>query len=81
MPNPLILERIKMAEKHLRLAINWKGEKLGVLETRRHYSSYFRGLPNFKKYKTKMVTSDHSAQLFELFQELKISFKRRELVC
>ena len=76
MPNPLILERIKMAEKHLRLAIDWKGEKLGILETRRHYSSYFRGIPNFKKYKMKMLTSNTKNELFSVFIDLKSKFKQ-----
>ena len=76
MPDPTILERIKMAEKHLRLAIDWKGEKLGILETRRHYSSYFRGIPNFKKYKMKMVTSNTKNELFSVFIDLKSKFKK-----
>jgi len=76
MPDPPILERIKMAEKHLRLAIDWKGEKLGILETRRHYSSYFRGIPNFKKYKMKMLTSNTKNELFSVFIDLKSKFKQ-----
>ena len=45
---PTMLERINMAERHLKMSIDWKGEKLGVLETRRHYSNYFKNIPNFK---------------------------------
>ena len=74
MPLPSIMQRIKMAEKHLQMAIDWKGEKLGVLETRRHYSNYFRGIPDFKKYRTIMVTTDHSHELFTLFNDLKKEF-------
>ena len=74
MPLPSIIQRIKMAEKHLKMAIDWKGEKLGVLETRRHYSNYFRGIPDFKKYRTIMVTTDHSHELFALFNDLKKEF-------
>ena len=74
MPSPSIIERIKMAEKHLQMAIGWKGEKLGVLETRRHYSNYFRGIPDFKKNRTIMVTTDHSDELFALFNDLKKEF-------
>ena len=73
-PSPSIIDRIKMAEKHLKMAIDWKGEKLGVLETRRHYSNYFRGIPDFKKHRTIMVTTDHSDELFALFNELKKEF-------
>ena len=80
LPPPKLSERINMAEKHLKMAINWKGEKLGVLETRRHYASYFKGIPDFKKYKTMMVTSDFSEDLFNLFNELKEKFQMDKLV-
>ncbi len=81
LPEPTIKERIQMAEKHLKMAIKWKGEKLGVLETRRHYSNYFKGIPDFKQYKTIMVTSDYSDDIFSLFSDLKSKFKEQELAC
>ena len=81
LPEPTIKERIQMAEKHLKMAIKWKGEKLGVLETRRHYSNYFKGIPDFKQYKTIMVTSDYSDDIFSLFSDLKSKFKEHELAC
>ena len=52
------------------MAIRWKGENLGVLETRRHYSNYFKGIPNFKPLRTKMVTLDYSAEIFEVFDQI-----------
>jgi len=79
LPKPTINERINMAEAHLKMAIKWKGEKLGVLETRRHYSNYFKGIPDFKKYKTIMVTSDFSSDIFNLFAELKERFETHKL--
>ena len=80
LPQPTLFERINMAEEHLKMAIKWKGEKLGVLETRRHYSNYFKGIPDFKKYRTTMVTSDFSEEVFSLFSELKEKFQARKLV-
>ena len=77
---PTINERIDMAEAHLKMSIKWKGEKLGVLETRRHYSNYFKGIPDFKKYRTIMVTSDFSKDIFNLFAELKERFGAYKLV-
>ena len=56
------------------MSIDWKGEKLGVLETRRHYSNYFRGIPDFKKYRNIMVTTDRSEELLLLFSDLKKQF-------
>ena len=70
MPSPTINERIEMAKRHLEMSIKWKGEKLGVLETRRHYSNYIKGIPDFKQYRTKMVTMNHSYEIFDLFEDL-----------
>ncbi len=74
MPSPTINDRIEMAKRHLEMSIKWKGEKLGVLETRRHYSNYFKGIPDFKQYRTKMVTMDHSYEIFDLFEGLENKF-------
>ena len=79
LPQPTMNERINMAESHLKMSIKWKGEKLGVLETRRHYSNYFKGIPDFKKYRTIMVTSDFSNEIFNLFAELKERFGTHKL--
>ena len=68
--NPSIQERVEAARSHLKMAIDWKGETLGILETRRHYSNYFRGIPDFKRYRTKMVTSNFSEEIFNVFDEV-----------
>ena len=67
-------ERVNAARRHLTMAIEWKGEVLGVLETRRHYTNYFKGIPNFKPLRTKMVTSDHSSDVFKAFDEVENIF-------
>ncbi len=67
---PTIEERVEAARRHLQMAIDWKGEKLGVFETRRHYTNYFKGIPNFKEYRMKMVTSDDASSVFEAFDEV-----------
>ena len=67
-------ERVEAARRHLKMSIDWKGEVLGVLETRRHYTNYFKGIPNFKPYRTKMVTSDHSKDVFDTFDEVEKVF-------
>jgi hypothetical protein len=53
---------------------------LGVLETRRHYTNYFKGIPNFKPFRTRMVTSDHSAGVFAAFDEVEALFGDYEFV-
>lgn len=65
-----IHERVDAAKRHLQMAIDWKGERLGVFETRRHYTNYFRGIPHFKEYRMKMVTSDDAKDVFEVLDEV-----------
>ncbi len=67
-------ERVEAARRHLQMAIDWKGEVLGVFETRRHYTNYFKGIPHFKEYRMKMVTSDHSEDVFAAFDEVLENF-------
>ena len=68
-------ERVETAKRHLEMAIKWKGEKLGVFETRRHYSNYFRGVTGIKPYRMKMVTSDASEDVFKVLDEVLTVFK------
>ena len=70
LPPPTMEERVDAARRHLEMAIDWKGEKLGVFETRRHYTNYFKGIPHFKEYRQKMVTSDEAADVFAAFDEV-----------
>ena len=74
MASPTMQERVDAARRHLQMSIDWKGEKLGVFETRRHYTNYFKGIPDFKPYRMKMVTSDESADVFAAFDEVEARF-------
>ncbi|MBC2838171.1 tRNA dihydrouridine synthase DusB [Robiginitalea sp. SC105] len=74
LPPPDMEARVAAARRHLQMAIDWKGEKLGVFETRRHYTNYFKGIPNFKPYRMKMVTSDDAADVFAAFDEAMEAF-------
>ncbi len=56
---PTMTERVDAARKHLKWEIEWKGEGLGVREMRRHYTNYFKGLPNIKEHRMKLVTEDN----------------------
>ena len=55
-PQPSVVERVEIAKRHLLKSVEIKGEKVGVLEMRRHLSSYFKGLPDFKATRLKLVT-------------------------
>ena len=64
LPSATISERVAMAKRHLEMAIEWKGERLGIYETRRHYANYFKGIPDFKPYRQKLVTSDEPKEVY-----------------
>ena len=70
MKKPSVLERIHVARRHLEMSIKWKGERLGILETRRHYSNYFKGIQDFKPFRTQLVTLETAPELFDLFARL-----------
>ncbi len=65
-----INERVEMAKRHLEMAIAWKGEKLGIYETRRHYSNYFKGIPGIKPYRQKLVTSDDPQTVYSTLDQV-----------
>ena len=66
LPPPTIQERMEATRQHLKQSIIWKGEKLGVLEMRRHYTNYFKALPGIKEHRAKLVTESNPEVLFEL---------------
>lgn len=77
---PTLAERVEAARRHLQMSIDWKGEKLGVFETRRHYTNYFRGIPHFKEYRMKLVTSDYSEDVFATMDVIEKEFAGYEFV-
>ena len=79
LPPPTIKDRVEMARRHLQMAIDWKGDKLGVFETRRHYTNYFKGIPHFKEYRLQMVTLDNAFEVFEVFDQVASNFQEVEV--
>jgi nifR3 family TIM-barrel protein len=78
LPPPTVKERVDAARQHLRHAIEWKGVKLGVLETRRHYANYFRGFPHIKPFRTRLVTTDEPEELFRILDEIEEVYSNQE---
>jgi nifR3 family TIM-barrel protein len=79
LPPPTVEERVEAARQHLRHSIDWKGEKLGVLEMRRHYGNYFRGFPGVKQYRSQLVTEMNAAVIFDLLTEILDVYSREEI--
>lgn len=67
---PTIAERVAVAKRHLEMAMDWKGERLGLLETRRHYTNYFKGIPHFKEYRLQLVTADDFNTIEQVFESI-----------
>ncbi len=70
LPKPSLEKRVNVTKKHLSFSVEWKGELKGIFEMRRHYTNYFRGIPNFKPYRTRLVESDSYEELQYLLDEI-----------
>ncbi|MDO4758926.1 MAG: tRNA dihydrouridine synthase DusB [Rikenellaceae bacterium] len=57
MAQPSVVERVAIAKEHLAKSLEVKGDYVGILEMRRHMTNYFKGLPDFKQTRMKLVTS------------------------
>jgi len=75
---PTITERVDVVKKHFSMSLEWKGEREGIVEMRRHYANYFKGIPDFKPYRMKLVTSLESQEIFDTLSEIQhYDFVRR----
>jgi tRNA-dihydrouridine synthase B len=70
LPPPELAERVDVTLKHLEFSCRWKGYKLGVLEMRRHYASYFKGFPDFKPYRTRLVEAQSAEEVTNILNEV-----------
>lgn len=67
---PDIAERVRVTKAHFDFSVRWKGDKLSVFEMRRHYASYFKGLPDFKPFRTRLVEAPTPADVFAILDEV-----------
>lgn len=71
---PNIEERVAVVKRHLDFSIRWKGDRLGILEMRRHYSNYFRGTPNFKPIRAQLVESLSIDEIYSLLDDVSATY-------
>ncbi len=74
LPPPTVADRVEAARQHLDHSLEWKGLRLGVVEMRRHYANYFRGLPHFKEHRLTLVTEDDPAVLHATLDNVKRTY-------
>lgn len=72
---PTIKDRLEAAKNHLIWSMEWKGERLGIVEMRRHYTNYFKGIHGFKPHRLKLVTTDDPIELLNLFDIIAEEYK------
>lgn len=75
LPGPTIAERVSVCRTHLEKSIAWKGDRTGVFEMRRHYANYFKGIPNFKEYRMRLVQLDNVEDILEVLDEISAHFE------
>ena len=71
LPAPGVEERVNVCLKHLQKSIEWKGDRQGVIEMRRHYANYFKGFPNFKDTRMRLVTTYEYQEVLDILEEVR----------
>ena len=71
---PTIQERVDVCKVHLQKSVEWKGERTGIFEMRRHYSNYFKGIPHFKEYRMKLVKLESLVDIEDILNEIREGF-------
>ncbi len=74
LPGPTISERVDVCRTHLQKSVEWKGEKTGIFEMRRHYANYFKGIPHFKEYRMKLVSLVTISDIESVLREIEECF-------
>jgi tRNA-dihydrouridine synthase B len=77
---PTLQQRVEVCKKHLLRSIQWKGPKVGIFEMRRHYTNYFKGMPNFKPYRARLVEAPDYNAVIEILDEVQYNFQYSEVV-
>ncbi len=72
---PTLTDRVNVTLKHLDFSVQWKGERQGIFEMRRHYTNYFKGIPNFKPYRTQLVSLENHSEIVDLLHEINHNFQ------
>ncbi len=77
---PTVMDRVEAARNHLTWSMDWKGERVGIVEMRRHYTNYFKGIHSFKEYKQRLVTIDDAEGLFKTLDEVAEVYSKYQFI-
>jgi tRNA-dihydrouridine synthase B len=70
LPAPTLANRVEVCKTHVLKSVEWKGEKLGLLEMRNHYANYFKGIANFKETRTRLVTLSSLKEILDVLDNV-----------
>ena len=73
--SPTLAERLDACREHVLHSIEWKGHNLGLLEMRRHYGPYFRGLENIKPFRSRLVLTMSVQEVMDILGEIELHYK------
>jgi nifR3 family TIM-barrel protein len=76
---PTVMDRVSVCKMHLLRSIEWKGDWVGIVEMRRHYSQYFKGLEHFKEFRTRLVMANSQDEILETLQDIIEKYSQLEL--
>ncbi|MBK9108270.1 MAG: tRNA dihydrouridine synthase DusB [Saprospiraceae bacterium] len=71
---PSLEERIVAVKQHLFHAIKWKGEKVGIVEMKRHYTNYFKGYPGIKDFRTQLVSTCELQEIISILDKIQLCY-------
>jgi len=74
LPEPTIDQRVDTCRSHFEFSIKWKGNMTGIFEMRRHYNNYFRGMPDFKPFRIRLVDSKNVNEILETLEEIRTHY-------
>jgi len=74
LPEPTINEKVALAKLQFEKSLAWKSEPVGIYEMRRHFSNYFKGLPNFKETRIKLLTTLEVDEIFSILEGIKTNY-------
>lgn len=77
---PTVNQRIEVVRKHIDFSIRWKGPVVGIFEMRPHYGQYFKGVANFKEYRTKLVMAPTIDDIYEILNEISMRYDGVEVL-
>ena len=79
LPLPNVAERVRISRLQLEKSVDWKGEHIALLEIRKHWSSYFKGLPNFKPFRMRLMEINSVEEIYVLLDEIENTYSGCEL--